>query len=79
MEAKTEQTNENTLQLLTAKDAAKLCRLSKRSWFRLHACGKVPAPIRIGGSLRWRLSDIELWQSLSCPDRATFDARKRDV
>ena len=79
MEAKTEQTNENTLQLLTAKDAAKLCRLSKRSWFRFHACGKVPEPVRIGGSVRWRLSDIERWQAMGCPDRKSFEARKREV
>ena len=73
MEAKS---NQNNIQLLTAKDAATLCRLSKRSWFRFHACGKVPAPIRIGGSVRWRLSDIELWQSWNCPDRAEFEARR---
>lgn len=71
-----ELTNESNMQLLTAKDAAQLCRLSKRSWFRFHACGKVPAPIRIGGSVRWRRSDIELWQSMNCPDRKTFETRK---
>lgn len=66
-------------QLLTAKDAALLCRLSKRSWFRLHSCGKVPAPVRIGGSVRWRKSDIELWLSMDCPDRKEFQARKGDA
>jgi predicted DNA-binding transcriptional regulator AlpA len=66
----------SNIQLLTAKDAAQLCRLSKRSWFRLHACGKVPTPIHIGGSVRWRRSDIELWQSMNCPDRTTFEAKK---
>ena len=70
---------ENEIQLLTAKDAAQLCRLSKRSWFRLHACGKVPAPVRIGGSVRWRLSDLSLWQSWNCPDRKTFQTRKEAV
>ncbi len=71
-----EQTKTNTCQLLTAKDAAKLCRLSKRSWFRLSSAGRIPKPVRIGGSVRWRQSDIELWFSMNCPDRKEFEARK---
>ena len=46
---------------------------------RFNANKKVPEPLRIGGSLRWRQSDIELWQSMNCPDRATFETRKREV
>ncbi|KPJ65379.1 MAG: hypothetical protein AMJ43_10860 [Coxiella sp. DG_40] len=61
----------------TAKDAAKICRLSKRSWFRLNSCGKVPAPVKIGGSVRWRLSDIKLWLEWNCPDRKTFEAMQQ--
>jgi prophage regulatory protein len=67
---------ESTIQLLTAKDAAQLCRLSKRSWLRFNASQKIPAPLHIGGSLRWRQIDIELWQSMDCPDRATFETRR---
>lgn len=67
---------EKNIQLLTAKEAGHICRLSKRSWFRLSACGKVPAPVRIGGSVRWRLSDIESWLAMGCPDRKEFEARK---
>ena len=65
-----------TCQLLTAKDAAPLCRLSKRSWFRLSSAGRTPRPIKIGGSIRWRLSDIELWLSLNCPVRREFEERR---
>ncbi|MHC4289524.1 MAG: helix-turn-helix transcriptional regulator [Planctomycetota bacterium] len=72
-----EQTEQSNIQLLTAKDAAQRCRLSKRSWLRFNASKKVPEPLRIGGSVRWRLSDIELWQSMDCPDRKTFEARKK--
>jgi len=71
-----EQTKTNTCQLLTAKDAAKLCRLSKRSWFRLSSALQIPKPVRIGGSLRWRQSDIELWLSMNCPNRREFEARR---
>ena len=74
-----EQTKESNIQLLTAKDAAQLCRLSKRSWLRFNASEKVPEPLRIGGSLRWRLSDIEQWQSMGCPDRATFEEQQGGI
>lgn len=66
----------NQVQLLTAKEAGQICRLSKRSWFRFSACGKIPAPVRIGGSVRWRLSDVESWLAMDCPDRKTFEARQ---
>ena len=70
------QTKESSIQLLSAKQLGLLLALSKRQVFRLNACGKIPKPILIGGSLRWRQSDIELWQSMDCPDRATFEANK---
>jgi len=60
---------------MTAKESAQLCRLSKRSWFRLHACRKVPAPILIGASLRWRKEFVERWIEMSCPDRREFELR----
>ncbi len=71
-----EQETNQTCQLLTAKDATKLCRLSKRSWFRLSSAGRIPRPVRIGGSVRWRQSDIELWLSMNCPNRREFEARR---
>lgn len=70
------QTNQ-TCQLLTATDAAKLCRLSKRSWFRLSSAGKIPAPVHIGGSVRWRQKDIEDYIAWDCPDRKAFEAMRR--
>lgn len=71
-----EKNKNQKIQLLTAKDAAKICRLSKRSWFRLSSAHRIPAPVKIGGSVRWRLSDIELWLSMSCPNRQEFEARR---
>jgi predicted DNA-binding transcriptional regulator AlpA len=65
-----------TCQLLTAKDAAKLCRLSKRSWFRLSSAGKIPASIRIGGSVRWSESEIADWLAAGAPSRKTWEAMK---
>lgn len=62
------------IQLLTAKQLGGLLSLSKRQIFRLNSCGKLPAPIRIGGSVRWAESIIAAWLKVGAPDRKTFEA-----
>ena len=60
---------------LTAQAVGEMLSLSKRQIFRLNSCGKIPAPVRIGGSVRWRESDIEKWIELGCCSAAEFRAR----
>lgn len=64
------------IQLLTAKQLGVLLSLSKRQIFRLNSCGKIPAPIRIGGSVRWAETTISEWLSCGAPDRRTFEAMR---
>jgi prophage regulatory protein len=61
-------------QLLTAAVLGQRLNLSKRQIFRLNSCGKIPAPIRIGGSIRWAESSIAAWLAAGAPDRKTFEA-----
>jgi predicted DNA-binding transcriptional regulator AlpA len=64
-------------QLLTAKALGQMLSLSKRQIFRLNSCGKIPAPIRIGGSVRWDLErDIKPWLAAGAPDRKSWEAMK---
>ncbi len=65
-------TNQNC-QLLSAKELAKMLSLSKRQIFRLNSCGKIPAPIRIGGSVRWSAAEISAWLAAGAPDRKIFE------
>lgn len=46
-------------QLLRAAEVAKILELGVSSVWRLARKGQIPAPIRIGGSTRWRRADIE--------------------
>jgi prophage regulatory protein len=70
------ETKQNT-PLLTAKTLGQMLSLSKRQVFRLNSCGKIPAPIRIGGALRWDLErDIRPWLAVGAPDRKTFETIK---
>jgi len=58
---------------LTAKAVGEMLSLSKRQIFRLDSCKKIPAPIRIGGSVRWSESTITAWLAAGAPDRKTFE------
>jgi len=70
MESKTDQ----TCQLLSAKAVGEMLSLSKRQIFRLNSCGRLPKPLRIGGSVRWAESTIAKWLAAGAPDRKTFEA-----
>ena len=63
-------------QLWNIKQVKMATGLSERTLWRLNDSGKIPAPIRIGRSVKWRKSDILKWIELDCPDRATFEAKK---
>ena len=66
-----------TTQLLNAKTLGQMLALSKRQVFRLNSCGKIPAPIRIGGAVRWAESTIAEWLAAGAPDRKTFEAMQQ--
>jgi len=59
-------------------DAARLSGVSPASWDRLTAAGKTPSPIKLGGRVLWRRSDLESWVALGCPDRKTFSVLVAD-
>lgn len=61
--------------LLPAKEAARLCGLGLATWYRRVSAGQTPGPVRIGGAVRWRRRDLELWVSWGCPPRGEFEAR----
>ena len=61
--------------LLTAKAVGEMLSLSKRAVFRMRSARLIVSPVKVGqGAIRWRLSDIERWIELGCPDRAEFEA-----
>lgn len=52
-----------------------LCR-SQASLYRDAAAGRLPAPVRLGGSVRWRYSELVAWTEAGCPSRREWDARR---
>jgi predicted DNA-binding transcriptional regulator AlpA len=63
-------------QLLTAKTLGQRLSLSKRQIFRLNSCGKIPAPVRIGGAVRWDSQECAEWLKAGAPDHKTWEAMK---
>jgi prophage regulatory protein len=61
---------------IDAHGLAEILGLSLRSVRRLDASGKLPKPLRIGGAVRWRLSEITAWMDAGCPDRAEWERTK---
>lgn len=68
--------NEKPTQLLSAGDLEQVLRVSRRQVFRLKSCGKLPPPVRVGGSVGWLQSDIAYWLVLGRPDYIDFIRRR---
>jgi predicted DNA-binding transcriptional regulator AlpA len=61
---------------ISARELAEMLDLSLRQIWRLNASGKLPKPVRIGGSVRWNRQEIVDWFEAGCPDCRTWQARK---
>ncbi len=59
--------NPGSAELLPIGQVAKMVAVSRRTISRLADAGKLPPPLRIGGSLRWRLADVRQWIAAGCP------------
>lgn len=59
-----------------AAELGRLLELGERTIRRMNAAGQLPAPRRIGGSVRWDLTEIREWLAAGCPARPEW-ARMR--
>lgn len=55
--------------LLTVDELGELLKVSTRTIWRMRSSNQLPNPVRIGGGVRWRLSEIENWIKEGCPDQ----------
>ena len=62
------------MELLNVKDVAARLRISQRQVWKLLASGRIPVPVRLSRSVRWRADDIDQWVRLGCPSRECFEA-----
>jgi predicted DNA-binding transcriptional regulator AlpA len=57
--------------------AAALAGIGRSTWWRLHGAGKTPAGIKVGRSVKWNKAEIVAWIEARCPDRRTWEARRK--
>ena len=60
-------TNDEEIRLIDAEELARMLDVSTRTIWRLLSTGKMVQPIRIGGSVRWRLDEVRVWINNGCP------------
>lgn len=58
--------------LLNAISAAKFLGISRAHLYRLHNAGKIPLPVRLGGSVRWRFKELAAWIEAGMPNRSRW-------
>jgi predicted DNA-binding transcriptional regulator AlpA len=63
--------------LVSAKEAAKLCGKSLRTWRSWDAAGLIPRPVRIRSSTLWRAEELRSWVSFRCPCREEWESLKK--
>jgi len=67
--------NEGSVLLLSALALGELLDVSRRHIYRLKSAGKLPRPVRVGASLRWRKEHINQWIEWGCPEQKIFEAK----
>jgi excisionase family DNA binding protein len=53
--------------LLDVRAVARLLDCSPRHVYRIADAGRMPAPIRLGASIRWSRLDLDRWIRDGCP------------
>lgn len=62
--------------LIDARAVAAMLGRSERSIWRDDAAGSIPRPIELGGSKRWRLSELKQWVGAGRPPRDAWELRR---
>ncbi len=52
--------------LIPAAEVARMLQVSARTLWRLRSAGQLPAPVRLGGTVRWRLDEVRKWIAEGC-------------
>ncbi len=59
--------------LVDAKEAARMCDMSRSTWYKLVSSGKAPRPVKLGALARWQRNELEGWITAGCPSRDKWD------
>lgn len=63
--------------VVEASEAARLCGVSRATWYAMRKGGKLPKPVRLGGRVLWRVDELREWVTAGCPTLAKWENIKR--
>lgn len=64
-------------ELIGVDEAARLCGVSRATWYRLLNGAKIPLPHKIGGRRLWDAKELRLWIDSSCPGQKRWRLERR--
>jgi len=63
--------------LIDIKGVAVMLGRSPRSIYRDDTAGRMPKPIKLGGSKKWRAAELLEWIDAGCPDRRKWEKTRK--
>jgi len=63
---------------IRARDAGELFSMAERTWWKLNAAGRCPAPRKIGRCTRWDRDELIAWWDAGAPTRSQWESRASD-
>jgi predicted DNA-binding transcriptional regulator AlpA len=64
--------------LIDTRALARQLDVAPRTVQRLRAAGKLPEPVELGGSVKWRMDEVRRWVAAGCPTREDWKQRGGD-
>lgn len=62
--------------LIDAQDVSLLLSVSERHVWSLHSAGRLPLPVRLGRTTRWRADELRAWLDAGCPERSRWEQQR---
>ena len=59
--------------LLRAPEVAEKLGISRSHLYKLNSSGRLPRPVRLGGSVRWPADELAAWTAAGCPSRDKWE------
>ncbi len=67
----------NSTELFTVTGLARALKVSVRQVWKMLSRGDLPAPIKLGRSVRWRAAEIAKWLEAGAPTRELWEQLKK--
>ena len=62
--------------LVSARELAALFGVDKCTIWTWHSGGKIPMPVKIGGTTRWQIAEVKAWLAAGAPGRTRWEMSK---